>query len=110
LSRLLDFDPLTGEVVTFDYNAETDSMTIGHHQDVTPILEANRIHRLERDSKKEIKAGWLRYAAIPNIVIMKWKREHGVDFFDPNDWPKVMGLINSREYRYLKTTELNHDR
>lgn len=110
MSQILDFDPLTGEVVTFDWNESDETFTIGHQQDCSPILDANQRHRLEGDSRKEIKNGWWRYASVPNIVVLKWKREHGVDFFEPNDWPKVMGLINSREYRYLKATELTHDR
>lgn len=96
--------------MTFDWNETEGTFTIGHTQDCTAVLDNNKRHILEGDSRKEIKNGWLRYASIPNIVILKWKREHGVDFFDPNDWPRVMGLINSREFRYLKATELNHDR
>jgi len=109
LRQLLDYNPLTGETVTFDWNQD-GTFTIGTTQDCTPVLDNNKRHILEGDSRKEVKNGWLRYASIPNIVILKWKHEHGVDFFDPNDWPKVMGLINSRDYRYLKATELNHDR
>lgn len=107
---VLDYNPLTGEKVTFSYNHDNDTFTIGQHQDCTPVLEYNQRLRLESDSKEQIKRGWLKYASIPNIVIVKWKREHGVDFFNPDHWQKVMGLINSSEYKFLKTTEITHDR
>ena len=107
---ILDYNPITGEKVTFQYNHENDTFTIGHEQDCQPVLDANKRRLLESDSKLQVKKGWLKYASIPNIVILKWKREHNVDFFNDEDWPKVMGLLNSREYRYLKTTELTHDR
>lgn len=110
MSHLLDYNPLTGESVSFAWNEEDGTFTIGHHQDCTPVIEANKRHILEGDSRKEIRNGWLRYASIPNIVVLKWRQEHGVDFFDQNHWPKVMQLLNSREYRYLKATELHHDR
>jgi len=107
---ILDYNPLTGEYTTFQYNHADDTFTVGHHQDVQPIIDANKRQLIESDSRKQVKNGWLKYASIPNILIMKWKREHNVDFFNDEDWPKVMALINSREYCFLKTTELTHDR
>jgi hypothetical protein len=107
---LIDYNPITGESVTMDWNDADGTFVIGHHQDCTPVIEENKRRILEGNSAAEVKAGWLKYASIPNIVVLKWKQEHGVDFFDQNHWPKVMGLLNSREYRYLKCTTLNHDR
>lgn len=106
---LLDYNPLTGETVTFDANGD-GSYTIGTHQDVSPVLELNKRQALENDAKGQVRKGWLKYASVPNILIMKWKLELGLDFFDENHWPKIMALINSPEYRFLKTTELMHDR
>ena len=108
---ILDYNPLTGETVTFEYNHSNDTFTIGHHCDMEPFLDANKRTVIEADSRKQVKRGWLKYAAgITNAIIFKWKREENVDFFNDDDWPKVMALLNSREYRFLKTTELNHDR
>lgn len=106
---LLDYNPLTGETVTFEANAD-GSFTIGQHQDVSPVLELNKRQALENDAHAQVRKGWLKYASVPNVLIVKWKQELGIDFFDENHWPKVMALINSPEYRFLKTTELVHDR
>lgn len=108
--EILDYNPITGEKVTFDWHEAEGTFTIGHHQDTTAIIEANKIQVRDSDAKLQVKKGWLKYASIPNIVVLKWKLEHGVDFFNEDHWPKVMGLLNSRDYRYLKTTEMNHDR
>lgn len=107
---ILDYDPLTGEKVTFEWHETEGTFTIGHHQDVTNVLEENKRLVLEADHQKQVKDGWLKYASVPTIVIMKWKQEHGVDFFNENHWPKVMGLLNSPEYRFLKATPITHDR
>jgi hypothetical protein len=107
---LLDFDPISGESVSFQWNDEAGTFTVGHHQDVSPVLEANKRRVIESDAHQEIKAGWLKYASVPNVLIMKWKNELGVDFFDENHWPAVMRLINSPEYRFLKATAATHDR
>lgn len=108
---ILDVNPFTGEVVTFDYHHDTDSVTIGHHQDCTDIIDANKRARIEIDAKKQMANDWIHYASVPNILILKWKHEHNVDFFNPEDWPKVMALINSRDYAEgVKATTITHDR
>lgn len=108
---ILDYNPFTGETVTFEYNHANDSVTIGHHQDCSGIIDANKRARIEIDAKKQMANDWIHYASIPNILILKWKREHNVDFFNPDDWPKVMALINSRDYRDgVKATTITHDR
>ena len=108
---ILDYNPLTGEKVSFQYNHDTETFTIGHHCDMEPFLDANKRAVLEADHKEQVRQSWVKYASgITNVVILKWKQEHGVDFFKDEDWPRIMGLLNSRDYRYLKTTTLNHDR
>lgn len=109
--RLLDYDPFTGEWVTFDYNHSDDSFTIAHHQDTTRIIEDNKQAKLDTDAhKRQAGNDWAHYAKVPNIVIMEWLQKHGVDFFNRDHWPKVMSLINSREYADLRRTSYFHDR
>ena len=111
MTRLLDFNPLTGESVTFRYDHATDQFIIGHHQDTTAVVEDNQAAMLDIDAhRRQAKNDWAHYAKIHNVVIMKWKQDHGVDFFDRNHWSKVMSLLNSPDYRYLKRTSYFHDR
>ena len=111
MQRILDVNPLTGEWITFDYEADGDKVTVGHWQDTTKIIEDNKRAMLDVDShRKQAKNEWALYARIPNIVIMEWKQKYGVDFFNKDHWKRVMQLINSPDYKDLKRTTYFHDR
>lgn len=110
MSRLIDFDPLTGMAVSFTYNHDNDSFTIGHHQDAQPVLEDNKWAILDLDMHKaQAKSGWAHYAKVPEIAILDMKARFGVDFYDSNHWPRVMSLLNT-EYKHCKRTSYHHDR
>lgn len=110
MSRILDYDPLTGETITFRYDHAKDQTIIGYAQDCSSIIESNKQAQIEVDSKRAIRRNWWHYACIPNIVILKWKIEHGVDFSNPDHKEAWMKLLNSPEYSGLKRTTLTHDR
>jgi hypothetical protein len=108
MSRVLDFNPLTGERVLFDYDAHTDQMVLTHQQDVRRELAfAHAKATDDRATKHGIKNDLWHYARVPNIVIMEMKQKHGVDFFDRNHKKKVFQLLNT-EYAYCKTTDKHH--
>lgn len=110
--RLLDYDPITGVscFVEFDVNGD---MHIDHHQDYSAtvaVAEHNKALRNEEDyTKKGIKSDYWHYASIPNIWVMKWKQELGVDLYNRDHMKKVMKLLNT-EYQWMKTTDKVHDR
>ncbi len=109
--RELDYNPLSGMRVTWQYNDADDSVTIGHHQDVESIIEDNKLALLDLEThKKQSKAGWAAYAKIPEIVILEWKAKYGLDFMNPNHFKRCMALLNDPEYKYLKRTSYHHDR
>ncbi len=94
---------------TFDYIPETDTTVIGREQDCSLILEANKaLQNDESITQQGIKNSWWHYGQIPNIVIEKWKNEHGVDVFNKDHQKAVFRLLNQPEYRYLKTTTKMH--
>jgi len=107
--RILDYDPLTAITTTFDYDHATDETIIGRHQDVGLILDMNKaVANDDEITKIGIKSGWWQYATIPNIIIEKFRTEHGVDFFNKDHSKAVFRLLNQPEYRYLKTTTKMH--
>ena len=109
MRRVLDYNPLTGERVLFEYERDTDRMRITHEQDVQAILDANkRMQANESLTRKGIKNDMWHYATIPNVVAMKWLQEHGVDINNPGHRKKMFSLLNQPEYKYLKTTTLTH--
>ncbi len=101
MKRLLDYNPLTGESVVFNYDDATDVLTLVHEQDVSGILDQNKALAADTDM--------LHYASVPNSVILKWQLEKGVDVFNTKHRKKVFKLLNDPEYRYLKTTSITHN-
>ena len=107
--RVLDYNPHTGMTTYFDYDHATGSTLVGYEQDISPILERNKILQNEdRYTKEGMKNDWWHYASYPAIVIEKWMKEYGVNVFDKNHQKKVFELTNRPEYRYLKTTTKMH--
>jgi hypothetical protein len=80
-------------------------------QDCTGILDnTNELRNDDQYSKDGIKGGFWHYGQVPVVVQMKWLSEYG-----SKDWPMRPGnekllfrLLNSPEYRYLKTTNKIH--
>lgn len=109
---ILDYDPFTGVTRTFEYDSVSDSVTIGTQQDCTNLLDDNNRQVIEADHTQQIKNDWIKYASVPYVVIEKWKRELGINFMttNPDEWKVVMGLINSRDWRKVKTSAITHDR
>ena len=70
-------------------------------QDCTPIVEKNK--RIQNDGQRVIEELGEREASIPMVIVMKWKRELGVDVFNPDHEPAVRRLLNG-DYKYLRTT------
>lgn len=100
MSLLLDVDPLSGAIETFDYDEATDTVIIRRTCDVQPIIDYNKATQSDRDG------GWvgegrnMRLAArIPLELAYKWMLEKGVCAWKKEHWPAVQKLLNSNEYR-----------
>lgn len=109
MARLIDKDPITGEAVWYDFDPHTEQATITHTQDVSTILDANQRAAGDEDkTRRGIKNDFWKYATIPNIVMLEWKTKFGVDFNNPAHNKAVFKLLNSPDYKYLKTTTKHH--
>ena len=104
MARYLDHDPLTGAVETFEYDEMADRCIIHRKADVGPIIETNK--RLQTSDC----TGWtgpekdMRLAArIPIDVALLWKQLYGVDVMLAEHGQAVLRLLNSNEWRYLRT-------
>ena len=108
---LLDYNPLTGERVTFGFNDHENKIEITHEQDVSRHLALAHDQMVDDDqTKRGIRKDFWKYATVPNIVIMQMKQKHGVDFFDKNDWPKVLELLNTEYSRFKTTSKVHRER
>lgn len=75
--------------------------------DVEPVLDANKAEfNATPETRKFGGKTFHRVARIPPIIIEKWKNELGIDFFNRNHLPRVMALLDSPDYRYLKTMNI----
>ena len=96
-----DFLPINPVIHRFVDNI--DGVAMLAEQDVEPILDSNKA---EYNSGID---GWTpsrdmrKVAEIPLIVAEIWRNTLGVDVFDPNHAPAVSRLLNSSEWRYLRT-------
>jgi hypothetical protein len=106
--RLLDYNPITGEKVWFDYGRHDDRMVITHEQDVSTSLDYSHARATDEIyTSKGIRNDMWHYARVPNIVILEMKSKHGVDFYDRNHAKRVFELLET-EYAYCKTTTKHH--
>tara|TARA_R100000231_G_C5240588_1_gene139646 strand:- start:318 stop:617 length:300 start_codon:yes stop_codon:yes gene_type:complete len=85
----------------FHWHEPTKEMAIEHIQDIKPLIDSNK--KLQQEDH-HIADDFRLSARIPMTVYYEWKNKFGVDMFDPNHKEGVKKLINSPEYRYLKTT------
>lgn len=101
MSRLLDREH-DGLGVETRYHKEDTRLVVEHVQDVEPYLDRNK--RWANGGNRPREGGLCKVASIPNVVVTEWMKR-GVNLFDKNDQQKVAALLNSPEYRYLKTTD-----
>lgn len=104
--RLLSHDPIARTSTWHEYDWQSGKTYIEEVQDVKPFLERNK--RLQRSGISEARkkaTGWAHIASIPNTVIVKLKREQGIDVFNKDDLPKLEKLLQSSEWQYLRTID-----
>ncbi len=101
--RLLEHVPATGISEYHHYDLTTDRTVIETVQDVAPILERNKALQNAEDGGWSPSRELRRAATIPDIIILKWRNEEGIDAFDPDHWPAVKRKLNSSEYRWLRS-------
>ncbi len=104
-TRWYDYSP--GILEQHNYQPVEGDVIVRNTQDVEPILEHNK--RLKRDAE-EGNGGYTpsrdmrRVASIPNVVILKWFCEEGINVFNDEHWPWVASRkLDDPEYEYLRT-------
>jgi hypothetical protein len=108
--RFFDRTP-DGVTEWFHYDHVTGDCAIETVQDCEPILDVNKTLQNDDDyTKQGMKDEMWHYARIPAVVQVQWLNEYGID-----NWPMKPGnekllfkLLNSPEWRHLKTTRKMH--
>lgn len=105
MKRLLDDGLHTGMREFHDYNPLTDTTTISYEADTTPLLDLNKQLYNNGENGYVSKAReWKHVANIPNIVVMKWLAEEGLDIHKQEHWEAIRKKLNSNEFLYLRTS------
>ena len=86
----------------FHFHEPTQEFAIEHIQDIQPLVDSNKnLQENDHLMRDELRLS----ARIPLTVYYEWKNKFGVDVFNPNQKEGVKRLLNSADYRYLKTTK-----
>src|SRR5689334_17928059 len=101
---LFDKDPITGEITWFNGDGQ-GNFTLSHEADIEHIIEDNKRAYNSGTNGWTSPAREMKHVAeIPNMVAMKWLVELGIDINKRDHWPAVKRLLNSNEYRFLRTS------
>ena len=92
-----------GDGQTFHFHSADGTSAIQHKsEDLTKLLDQNkRLQQEDHSIRDELRLS----ARIPVTIYYEWKNKFGVDLYDKNHAPAVRRLLNSPDYRYLKTTK-----
>ena len=85
----------------FHYHNPTGEFAIEHIEDIQPLIDSNK--KLQQEDHS-IRDEFRLSARIPMTVVYEWKRKFGVDLLNKDHKDAVKKLLNSPDYRYLKTT------
>jgi hypothetical protein len=107
MSLYLETDPLSGAVSTLDYDHDADVAVIKRVADVQPVIDRNKEllnHGTHTKTPGELD---MRLAAsIPIEVCYLWLQKYGIQAWKKEHWDAVKKLLNSNEWKYLRTSEL----
>lgn len=104
--RLLSYDPISGIKEWHDYDHSDRKTRIITEQDCQKVLDFNKACRNTPELRSNgLKNDFMHFARVPNNVIVKWKNDHNVDVFKKEDLPKIEKLLQSSEYKYLRSVD-----
>lgn len=105
-SRVLMDRPDAG-ITTYYHKHNDGNFTIETRQhDCSPILELNKASASEIGKRTHGK-DMVKVASIPIVVQYQWLERYGItSVYDEEYWPLIKRLLNSNEFKYLRTSEI----
>lgn len=104
-SAHLAYNGATGEETIF-HRHHDGSWSIQTRADISDVLDANKEQQNHGPRPGALHTPYMRHAArIPAVIIVKWLNEYGINFYDPNHEQAWVNLLNSNEWKWLKTTD-----
>lgn len=101
-----EYNPYSDCTETYYWDDDTQTVTIKNTFDVGAVLESNKRKAAGTIDSRYGNQVMHHVADIPNVFITKFKREHNIDVFssDPAEQKRLRRLLETPEYRFLKTT------
>jgi|TARA_B110001469_G_scaffold96766_1_gene93113 hypothetical protein len=93
---------MSDELSPYLHHSTDDTVTISHSQDVSGILEQNRLDRIAAENVPM--GDTQKVASIPSVIVIEWMKE-GINVMAPNreDLKRIKKKLNSPEWAYLRT-------
>ncbi|UOF77912.1 hypothetical protein [Caudoviricetes sp.] len=95
MKKVMDFDPVTGIRHVFNYDNNTNEVTITAEQDVDAIVEQNKQLMNEAPDRW---GEWTRVAQIPMVVLMDLQKRGIL-----NDQKEMKKWLNDPDNRFFRT-------
>lgn len=101
-----EWNPYKDAYETYYWDDENQKLIIKNTFEVGDILKVNKMQANASIDKRYGNAMLHLVADIPNVFIAKFLKEHNLDVFsnDPAEQRRLRKLLDSPEYRFLKTT------
>jgi hypothetical protein len=103
MKRLLTDDPLTGSKTYFHYDPMTKKITLEDVQDVTEIVERNRVMQNSGLSGYTKSKDMKHVATIPLCFLTKWANEAGVSLNDKAMGEIIKKKLNDPDFKAFRT-------
>ena len=98
-------DDFVGNTQTIEFENENVSV-VTKWDSVAPALDENAAKRAEGRAYYARDPEMWKVAHIPVGVQYEWATKYGVELWNKDHWHGVRRLLNSPDYRYLKTAEI----
>ncbi len=104
MAEFFDYNPDTGVTYSTDFDELTGTMYVHSSQDLTPLIERNKLYKTHNANDKVMGVEFFRYASVPPTVVVSLKRR-GYNLFtkDQSELLKIRNILQT-EYPDLITT------
>lgn len=101
-----EYDPYARRTDHYYWDDMNKRMHVRQEYDASKILENNKRQANTNVDHRYGNEMLHHEAEIPVEIVYKWRKEYGVNVFSQDPWhkKKVKQLLNSPDWRYLRTT------
>ncbi len=91
---------------TIEFSDDGKLFNVKKTQDISGHLNFNK-ELAAMQGKKSKSECYNQVASIPAIVIVELQTKFGIDVYNPDHMPKLLKVLNSSDYKHLRTNEMH---